>query len=55
VPLSQLLQPVGEAADEEVKRLPRFVGSVDQLTNVVCVRDWPNRRAGLADLYRIRD
>ena len=37
--------------DEEVKRLPRFVGSVDQLTNVVCVRDWPDRRAGLVALY----
>ncbi|MGD0114254.1 MAG: DUF4037 domain-containing protein [Armatimonadota bacterium] len=38
--------------EEEVKRLPRFVGSVDQLTNVVCVRDWPNRRAGLVELYK---
>jgi len=37
--------------DDEVKRLPRFVGSVDQLTDVVCVRDWPNRRAGLVGLY----
>jgi len=37
--------------DEEVKRLPRFVGSVDQLTDVVCVRDWPDRRAGLVALY----
>ncbi len=37
--------------DEEAKRLPRFVGSVDQLTNVVCVRDWPDRRAGLISLY----
>jgi len=36
---------------DEVKRLPRFVGSVDQLTNVVCVRDWPNRRTGLVALY----
>ncbi len=40
--------------DEEVKRLPRFVGSVDQLTNVVCVRDWPERRAGLVALYEVR-
>ena len=38
--------------DDEVKRLPRFVGSVDQLTNVVCVRDWPDRRAGLVLLYQ---
>jgi hypothetical protein len=37
--------------DEEVKRLARFVGSVDQLTNVVCVRDWADRRAGLVGLY----
>jgi len=37
--------------DEEVKQLPRFVGSVDQLTNVVCVRDCTNRRAGLTALY----
>ncbi len=42
----------GKITDEEVKRLPAYVGSVDQLTNVVCVRDWPNRRAGLAGLYR---
>jgi len=41
-------------SDEEVKRLPRFVGSVDQLTNVVCVRDWPDRRAGLVALYEPR-
>jgi hypothetical protein len=40
--------------DEEVKRLPRFVGSVDQLTNVVCVRDWADRRAGLVALYEAR-
>jgi len=39
-------------ADEEVQRLPRFAGSVDQLTNVVCVRDWARRRAGLAHLYK---
>jgi len=38
-----------------VKRLPRFIGSVDQLTNVVCVRDWAKRRAGLPDLYKIRN
>jgi hypothetical protein len=37
--------------DPEVKRLPRFLGSVDQLTNVVCVRDRPDRRAGLTALY----
>ncbi len=37
--------------DPEVKRLPRFVGSVDQVTNVVCVRDWPGRRAALTALY----
>ena len=37
--------------DEGVKQLPRFVGSVDQLTNLVCVRDWPNRRTGLVGLY----
>jgi len=41
--------------DEEVKRLPRFVGSVDQLTNVVCVRDWTNRRAGLTALYEAEE
>lgn len=41
--------------DEDVKRLPRFVGSVDQLTNVVCVRDWADRRAGLSSLYEVRD
>ena len=34
-------------------RLPRFVGSVDQLTNLVCVRDWPERRAGLTGVYRV--
>jgi len=37
--------------DEEVKRLPRFAGSIDQLTNVICVRDWQDRRAGLVALY----
>ena len=37
--------------DDEVKRLPRFIGSVDQVTNVVCLRDWPNRRARLIALY----
>lgn len=37
--------------EEEVKRLPRFVGSVDQLTNVVCARDRPDRRAWLTALY----
>lgn len=42
-------------ADEDVKRLPRFVGSVDQLTNVVCVRDWRDRRAGLVGLYRAEE
>jgi hypothetical protein len=42
-------------SDEEVKRLPRFVGSVDQLTNVVCVRDWSSRRAGLTALYEVED
>ena len=36
---------------EEIRRLPRDVGSVDQLTDVVCVRDWPDRRAGLAGMY----
>jgi hypothetical protein len=41
----------GKITSEEIKRLPRFVGSVDQLTNLVCVRDWPNRRAGLVGLY----
>jgi hypothetical protein len=40
-----------QITDEEVKRLPRFVGSVDQLTNVVCVRSWDHRRAGLAGFY----
>jgi len=38
--------------DPEVLQLPRYVGSVDQLTNLVCVRDWPGRRAGLVGLYR---
>jgi hypothetical protein len=41
--------------DEDVRRLPRFVGSVDQLTNVVCVRDWPDRRAGLIGLYEVTE
>jgi len=45
----------GKIADEDVKRLPRSVGSVDQLTDVVCVRDWPARRAGLTALYAIRE
>lgn len=40
-----------QITDEEVKRLPRFVGSVDQLTNVVCVRSWDDRRAALVGLY----
>lgn len=40
-----------QITDEEVKRLPKFVGSVDQFTNVVCVRDWADRRARLAGLY----
>jgi hypothetical protein len=35
----------------EIKRLPKFLGSVDQLTNLVCVRDRPDRRAGLVGLY----
>ncbi len=38
--------------DQEVKRLPRFVGSVDQLTNLVCVRDRPDRRARLLGLLQ---
>jgi len=38
--------------NEEVKRLPRFVGSVDQLTNLVCLRDRPDWRAGLVALYQ---
>ena len=41
--------------NEEVKRLPRFVGSVDQLTDVVCVRDWQDRRAGLVALYEAEE
>ena len=41
--------------DGEVKRLPRFVGSVDQLTDVVCVRDWPDRRTGLVALYEAEE
>jgi hypothetical protein len=36
---------------EEVRRLPKFLGSVDQLTNVVCVLDWPDRRARLVGTY----
>jgi hypothetical protein len=36
---------------EEIKRLPRYLGSVDQLTNLVCVRDRPDRRARLRGLY----
>ncbi len=38
-------------ASEEIRRLPRDVGSIDQLTNVVCVRDWPDRRARLVGMY----
>jgi hypothetical protein len=41
--------------DEEVKRLPRFVGSVDQVTNLVCVLDWMNRRAALTALYHAEE
>jgi len=37
--------------DEEVKRLPRDLGSVDQITNLVCVRDRPDRRAGMVGMY----
>jgi hypothetical protein len=37
--------------DPEVLQLPRYVGSVDQLTDLVCVRDWAGRRAGLVGLY----
>lgn len=40
---------------EEVKQLPRDVGSIDQLTNVVCVRDWADRRAGLVELYQAEE
>ncbi|UCC68712.1 MAG: DUF4037 domain-containing protein [Armatimonadota bacterium] len=36
---------------EEIKRLPSYVGSVDLLTNLVCVRDWPDRRARLVGMY----
>jgi hypothetical protein len=36
---------------EEIKRLPKFLGSVDQLTNVVCALDWPDRRARLVGMY----
>jgi hypothetical protein len=34
-----------------VKRLPKFLGSVDQITNVVCALDWPDRRARLVSMY----
>jgi len=36
---------------EDVKRLPKFLGSVDQITNVVCALDWPDRRARLVGMY----
>ncbi len=42
-------------SDEEVKRLPKFIGSVDQLTDVVCVRDWAGYRARLRGLYTVED
>ena len=42
-------------ADENVKRLPKCLGSVDQITNLVCVRDRPDQRARMAALYGVED
>ncbi len=36
---------------EEVRRLPKYLGSLDQISNVVCLRDWPGRRAKTTALY----
>jgi hypothetical protein len=41
--------------DDEVKRLPKYLGSVDQITNLVCVRDRPSQRAGMARMYETMD
>jgi hypothetical protein len=38
-------------SSEEVRRLPKHLGSVDQLTDVVGVRDMPARRARLRGLF----
>lgn len=38
-------------SSEEARRLPKYVGSVDQLTDLVCVRDSPARRARLQGLF----
>ena len=38
-------------SSEEVIRLPKYLGSVDQLTNLICVRDRPDRRARLTAVY----
>ena len=42
-------------SSEEVRRLPKYLGSVDQLTDLVCVRDWPARRVRLRGLYTAKE
>jgi hypothetical protein len=37
--------------DPEVLRLPKYLGSIDQITNLVCVRDDPAYRAKFAAIY----
>ena len=38
-------------SDDEIRRLPKYLGSVDQVTNLVCVRDRTERRAGMVGVY----
>jgi hypothetical protein len=37
--------------DPDVRRLPKYLGSIDQITNLVCVRDDPAYRAKFVALY----
>lgn len=54
-----LVPPAGEIAgaihekitSEEIKRLPSYLGSIDQLTNVDCLLRWTDRRARLVGMY----
>ena len=56
---SYLVPPADEIAgaihekitSEEIKRLPRYLGSIDQLTNFDCLLRWTDRRARLTALY----
>ena len=38
-------------ATDETKRLPRYLGSIDQLTDVDCLLRWTDRRARLLIMY----